>query len=739
MKYNIDSNDKESKMPNILEGIWAKILQKPLIKESTPREIPVTEARLILPAQEIAIRKKQSIVLPASDSDQNESKMQLQLEAMELGFIFDEKALNALASHTQEREPIFNILQALVGADKVWKPMYPNFPQQVHEASVVELFFNAMSHYLSQGFWRPDYVTELRLPLTDKVKLKPIRLISDDEYFQIFNEMLSSNASLSKVDRDIVHSFVCSYEEYILKEYIPRKVPFRETRCQLIAEGKIANMQSISELPLSTATDVLRIATYLSHGDISLATNTKFRLSNSNRRWLVRKLEPVINADDLVRHKGKWKRLFHCLHIGTFENAPLSRELASKLRNGTLQGHNSIVEEALENESLDVLLDQLSKKPGEFARRTDHLLRLFSEDDAKTILERFSTLISDVDTRVLVQMLGHFIHRQECQDSSKSRSKITRVAIPKGQIAKVMVLKGELPVIAPTVLQQLIEMIKDTLTDRFSKLPSLGKVWIDPELRRSPVPLQMRTAAEGLKVVQRGTRLPMDNKNILRFFVHWVGVDIDLSACFLTDDLKFHSEIAYYALRQSQSNGDYNAVHSGDITYAPAPEGACEFIDIELDSISDKAIRYIAMDVRVFEGGPFPTQQANAGWMFRENLGKEGEIFDARSVEQRISISSTSYSCMVAVFDIKDREVIWLDLPGSSNRLRSGNNVANNRFNIRELLEASMNFHQISIYDLLELHILSRGEIVTLEKEANLKLGKELLYQSNVINSEYLK
>jgi hypothetical protein len=718
------------------------IMQMPLVKESISKEISVPEERLLLPAQEIAIRKKQSIILPASDSDQEESKMQLQLEAIELGFIFDEKALNSLASHSQERESIFKVLQALVGADKVWKPMYPNFPQQVHDAHIVELFFNAMGHYLTRGIWRPDYVKELRLPLTDKVKLKPIGLISDDEYFQIFNEMLSSNASLSKVDRDIVHSFVCSYEEDILKKHIPSKIPFKETRCQLIAEGKLANMQSISELPLSNATDVLRTATYLSRGDISLATNTRFKLSNSNRRWLVGKLEPVINADDIVRHKGKWKRLFHCLHIGTFEDAHQSRELASKLRNGKLQGHNGIIEEALANESLDILLNQLSKKPGEFARRIDHMLRLFSEEDAKTILERFSNLIADVDTRVLVQMLGHFIHRQENQDTSskpgRNKSKVTRVAIPKGQIAKVMVLKDELPVIAPTVLQQLIKMITNTLTARFSQLPNLGKVWIDPELRRSPVPLQMRTAAEGLKIVQRGTRLPMGDKNVLRFFVHWVGVDIDLSACFLTDDLKFHSEIAYYALRRNKSNSGYKAVHSGDITYAPAPEGACEFIDIELDSVSDKTIRYIAMDVRVYEGGSFPTQQANAGWMFRDKLGKEGEIFDARTVEQRISISATSYSCMVAVFDIKEREVIWLDLAGSSNRLHSGNNVANNRFNIEDLLETSLNFHQISIYDLLELHASSRGELVTSEKEADLKLGGSLLYQSNVINSDYL-
>lgn len=726
-------------MTKTLEGIWANILKKPLTRQSTTNEIPTQEVRLTLSAQEIAIRKKQSIVLPLSDSDQKGSKMQLQHEAMELGYIFDEKALNALASYPQERATVFNTLQTLKGADKEWEPMYPNFPLQVHDIHEIELFHNAMEHYFTTGHWRPNYTKETRLPLTDKINLTPIKLISDEEYFNIFREMLSSNASLAEFDRDIIRSFVNSFEEDILTKNIPASIPFNETRCQLVADGKLANMQSISEIPLLTATDVLRTATYLSNGDISLSTNTRFKLSKPIRRWLVRKLEPVINADDVFRHKEKWKRLFHCLHIGAFENAPLSRELASKLRAGKLQGHNGIIEESLKNKSLNTLLPEISKKPGEFARRTDHLLRLFSEEDSKIILDRLSTLIADVDTRVLVQMLGHFKQRIKCQETSRDSSKITRLAIPKGQIAKVKVLKSELPAITATTLQQLIDLITNTLSERFAKLNKLGKVWIDPELKRSPVPLQMRTASEGLKVLQRGTRLPMGEKNTLRFFVHWVGNDIDLSACFLTTDLKFHSEVAYYALRRNRSCSGYNAIHSGDITNAPAPDGACEFIDIELDSISDESIRYITMDVRVYAGGSFPAQQANAGWMFREKLGEKGEIFDARSVEQRISISAASYSSMVAAFDIKEREVIWLDLPGSSNQLRSGNNVASNRFNIEDLLEASLNFHQISIYDLLELHASSRGAIVTSEKDADLKLGKDLLYQSNVINSEYLQ
>lgn len=730
-------------MSQMLEDdFWAKILHTHLTGEDASKDNPDSNPYLPFPAQEIAIRKKLSIVLPALASSRKESKMQLQLEAIELGFIFEDEALNALVCNPQQSASIFQTLQTLVGADKVWEPLYPNFPKQVYDAHQVELFFNAMGHYFSQGAWQPDYTKELRLPLSEAVKLKPIGLISSNEYIRIFSDILSSNASLPEFDREIIRHFVSQFDEQMLEKHIPDDIPFKETRCQLIAEGRLANMPSISGLPFTTATDILRVATHLSKGDISLASNTKFKLSKADRRWLVEKLEPVINIDDIIRQKGKWKRLFHCLHIGTFEEAPVSREIAAKLRNGKLQGYNGIIEQALINRSLTPLLDLLAKKPGEFARRVDHLLRVFSEDEAKVILDRFSGVISDVDTRVLVQMLGHFNHRSACENAKSGADQntvtMTRVAIPKGQIAKAMVLNGDLPRIAASILQRLVEMITNALMARFSRLPGLGKVWIAPALAKAPVPLQMRTAAEGLKVVQRGTRLPMGDKNVLRFFVHWIGDDIDLSACFLTESLTFHSEIAYYALRSDGSCNNYRAVHSGDITHAPEPHGACEFIDIELDSITDSSIRYISLDVRVYSGGPLLSQQANAGWMFREQQGQAGEIFDATTVEQRISISATSHSCMVAVFDIKEREVIWLDLAGSSNQLESCNNVHNNRANIETLLKASLNFHQISVYDLLKLHVLSRGELAASEQEAELILDENLVYQSNVINSEYL-
>lgn len=96
------------------------------------------------------------------------------------------------------------------------------------------------------------------------------------------------------------------------------------------------------------------------------------------------------------------------------------------------------------------------------------------------------------------------------------------------------------------------------------------------------------------------------------------------------------------------------------------------------------------------------------------------------------------FSYMIAIFDVKMREVVWLDLIGSSNYLRGGNNVASNRFNIEDLLEASLNFHQVSMYELLKLHVEARGEQDSDENNATTRFKREMIYSYESILANFL-
>lgn len=147
------------------------------------------------------------------------------------------------------------------------------------------------------------------------------------------------------------------------------------------------------------------------------------------------------------------------------------------------------------------------------------------------------------------------------------------------------------PALSKSVVERLQRGIIATMVNRFKQLDDLGKVYIDDQLRLCPLPTQQRSASEGLFQVARGTRLPIGDKGTLRFFIYWVGRDIDLSASLHNEEFELIEQISYTNLRSSK----YDACHSGDIT--DAPRGASEFIDISIDKAVKFGARYVVMNV----------------------------------------------------------------------------------------------------------------------------------------------
>ena len=73
-----------------------------------------------------------------------------------LGYTFSKDVLvNLLTSSTEDvilfSNEITNTLKAMVGANVIYAPMYPNFPSQVMAASDAELYINSLLHYLGDS------------------------------------------------------------------------------------------------------------------------------------------------------------------------------------------------------------------------------------------------------------------------------------------------------------------------------------------------------------------------------------------------------------------------------------------------------------------------------------------------------------------------------------------------------------------------------------------------------------
>lgn len=688
---------------------------------------------------------------------------------MNLGFILSEEAFGYFSQLSGRKlatlsDEVLKVLAKLKGSHVQHRPMYPNFPQQVIDTAYIELYLNAIMHYYSAGQWLPHSDVLPRELAFEAIKFQPIDIIDRASFRALFTTLLQSNDSLSADDKAISYWFMQQEDADSL--VVPEVIPFQENKC-LVAAHWLKQQRDITPL-VKSATDILRIVTYMAEGDVSLAANTRFpSLPRSMRRTLTKQLERVINEDDIARHRNKWVCLFHNLHVGDYSTKVF--KIAKKARGKKpLKSFYGQLEAALRKRDLTTALSLLKSRPGEFGRRLDHVLRIAVALDNNTdvtvkqakafthlgnlknllntatqgnknsqqVITAFLQIVDAIPTRNLTQLYGHL--------NTRNHDSYEKMIFPKGSFQRAIIVESYTAALESDLLVALKKGIQQSLQQRFALLEPLGKVWLDPLLIDCPLPSQQRSASEGLFNVARGTRLPLEplavldndeTKDTLRLFVYWVGRDIDLSASFHDENGRMIEQVSYTHLKSDR----YQAYHSGDIT--SAKKGASEFVDINLPAAAEHA-RYLAMNVLVYSGVNFAEHETCfVGWMTRAKPNSN-EIYEPKTVQQKLDLTQECRNVIPVVFDLQQRKAIWTDLPTSRNGFYYNNNVENNYASIEQKLNAMVNTqHKLSLYELLELHAQARGELVETRDEADMVFafdGTVTPFDVNTINAEYV-
>ncbi len=666
-----------------------------------------------LTAREIYLTKRRRVLLDEGGGECPTAVVATLNKNLEpLGFTLSRPLFERLSSLPAEAvarfyEEVVPILSEMVGAHREFRPMYPNFPAQLMAASDLELYVNALAHYwgsfVADVTGQPGYVIlpgypkADREPLTEEVRLRVIDLGTQADFEAIFTRLAGSNASLPESDRAILAWFVERHGDDLLR-LLPPAIPQKETLAHL-AGCLLRRTEPTYLLPhLKTANDVLRIAVALSGGDVSLATPTRFRkFARRERRFLLRALEDCGEiAEDMLRRRGYWTRLGEILHPSEYKDRyPKAHEAFDVLRNDRpFATSNSRVESALRGGDLAAAVDLLRQRPGDFARRLDHILRLGGGPE--TVIS-FLGVAHRVATPVLVQVYHHF--------KTRPAGRPLRTFFPKGNVAKVQVQEASLPPLAPDLTASVAEGVRDVLVGRFRSLPPLGRVWVDERLRSFLVPFALRSAGKSLRTVARGSRLDLPDGNTIRFFLWWTNgeqrTDIDLSAVLFAADWARLAALSYWNLREPA----FGCYHSGDVV--DAPHGACEFIDLDTGAMRAGGVRYVAMCLNSFTRQPYrELPECFAGWMARQSP-RSGEVFEAHTVQDKVDLAGDTTVSVPVVIDLEERRVVWADVA-----LRSAgwiNNIHANRDNIARLARAIVGLDRPNLYDLLLMHAEARG------------------------------
>lgn len=703
----------------------------------------------------ILLRRKHLVMFEPADMAYEQSKTEKALvvsglkNVQALGFTFSKELLEKAFHFTRDEFTAFYgflipALKELVGADVTYNPMYPNFPQQVAEASDIELFINAIVHYWSFGTLMPEYEKNERLPLIDDNKMAVLSVGNHDDLMTIFTNLVESKTSISEQDKEDIETIVLACPDYTV--YLPDTIPLKENVAfvgkLIIEKAPIKSADSISKY-FKTATDVLRLVTALSDGDISLASKTKYRnLRRVERRMIMDLLAGCGNiTEDLFRYQYEWIRVAEILHPFEYKKAKYNNVNAAF---NTLRNEKKPlmfagkVQAAITAKDMREAATLLKARPGEFARQLDKLIR--DADNPNYIVNCFKEVATEISTPVLLQVRQHFIGRME------NNNQPVRVFFPKGNLAKAMVIKNELSEINSNVCKNVARICREALIEQYKEKDFLGKVYIDEDFKNYLVPFSQRSASKAVKTIVRGSKLPIkEDAMAVRGFIWWTNtdntrnswdegrVDIDLSATIYDENWQYVDRVSYTQLRSAK----YRAYHSGDITNGGNVngDGVAEFIDVEIDAVAKNAGRYIAFQVYSFTRQNFSTlPNCRFGWMEREDVNS-GEIFEPKTVEMKIDLTADSNVAIPVIFDCVERKFIWCDmnLQNASSRFYR-NNLESNLQGVTATCYGLTHLNKANIYDLVMMNAIARGSIVTDRNEADIIFSNDTTVPYEIVN-----
>ena len=558
-------------------------------------------------------------------------------------------------------------------ASAEYRPFYPDFPVQVRTASEATLLVNAALHYLGDVVGvriLPDYRPGPREPLPgDDGALTELGLATAQDLERIVADLIAQATPFSAQDRADLTA---------LRDFGPEAAPR-----VAVKENLAVLTVTFPDLDFSasyrTVTDVLRLAVAMAGGDVSLAEPCRFpSFSRAQRRRLLGLLDAVgqvqdsrDSAEEMARRCERWKRLARHLRPGDYARRfPRAVALLHQVASGGAEaGFTSRLEEALAHRDVDGALRLLSARPGVFARRLNHLLRLCADEAARErVVAEFARVAPEVSLPVLVRLWEYF--------SSPGPDTLPwRVVAIKAATGTKTTLIPSTRRPGPTDAA-VVRAVEEALRQR----KRLGRIAVDQGMYEGyTTPVGLRSASPGMRTAGRGTRLPLPEGETIRFFLHWrdlpeappkapgpagpaaaedrdTRVDLDLSAFFVSEDFTRTEQIAYYNLRSTA------AVHSGDLT--SAPDGAAEFIDITLAEALRQGWRYVVMTVHSFSHHRLSeVPECWAGAMARGADPQSGEVFEASTVMQRLDLVSPTFNATPFVIDLAERRLIWWDLP----------------------------------------------------------------------------
>jgi len=661
--------------------------------------------------------------------DNRSVAMTVQAELMHFGYMLDDDAFVMLgkadkADIVDFHNQIIDYLNDMTGGGKTYRSFYPGFPAQVMDMNATQMWWDQIHNYHTYGKWTPSDWTKEFPTAFETVKYKEITPGTPEKFLGIFTDLCSVSQSLTPTDLATIKWFVSTDQKLVF----PSSIPFKENLCTLAGMGL--------DVPVKTTTDVLRIAVFMSGGDISLPavpkamkkqrTTVRYRrtietvknpereafmfkkFKRSERKHILGLLEKT-NCDvrDMKLKVQRWLRLGEIIHPGEYKSEfPRAYAAFERIRNHKVTSWYGQVEEAFKI-GFGEGLRKTAERPGEFLRRLDWWVRTGGKANLPLILASLFDIAVKASNKVIFEVFTHF--------EGRNVPLVNRTIFIKGARKKTPL--PNLSALPADVIAAIQDTMFLALKEKIKQLEPIGDCWVDPDLKRIPLPTNMRSMSEAIVPVIRGQRVPIgDVTKTLRAFVHIPNksrseMTIDLSTIVVGNGKTV--TVDWHNLRERTGM----ILHSGD-SYGRVGN-VSEYIDFDLVKLRETGFKWALIQVNNYSSSPelvtgtifgfceveFPN--ANAKWQ------PETIIL---SMKPKIP-----HKVNLLLIDLVNLDYILLDEDGEGNGSKL-NNISSQ--DIEKVIAQYSEFPKLSVYDLLQWHCEARGRLVSKETA-----NKHFLYE----------
>lgn len=577
-------------------------------------------------------------------------------------------------------------LANLTGADRAMQDhiVYKNFPAETLAMSEAEYWTRQILIYIGLPHPFVAQTKQDREPAEQALSLRLLKPSAGFTTADLFKRLADAPATWSNDQ----YEDACA----LFKNVEMTSVDFSNfaTKANAARLAAYALSQNADiDLSFTAPIDILRLISVLSGGDARLGA--PFRVISFKRRLRTRlvhdldKFAAATLAEAFAQRPSAWKRVLMRLHPGDYKtrNLSVAYDLLYRSQAKSFEAALSMAIEA----GNPVALEMAALRPGIFARRLRHMHSKFG----RAAFEAFAPVASQLSTLQLARLDRIFktlLYRK------------TRAYAPKGQTSHIKIKKAPNIALPEADLAFLQDVLRNVLESRLSTAFPSG-VACGEGLETVKIPMN----GQELSAHGRGTRLPIpDEVNFIRSMSYWKSDEarniwFDNSWNFFDSDWAPVDSTCWNNVRLGEGDATA-AIFSGDPTTARTQGVGAQAIDIYLDQLVKRGIRYAVWNTLCYSGYAFnKVKEVFACLQWGEDAQK-GEIFEPGRAQMAFPIRSSEMNNFTAMIDLQTRELVYLDVSLPANVLSATYNQKRLAYILPALLETIE--AQPSLADILE-------------------------------------